>query len=222
MVSVAMIGATGAVGGQALLRLLDMPEVAQVTVLGRRPVKTEHAKLSQHVVDLEDAATYMGLLSGHQVAICALGVGQPSKVTRAEFQRVDHDIPLTFANACRKARVGRFVLLASVGADAKSRSFYLRGKGQLEDGLRALKFNGLSLFHPSMILTPENRYGWSQGLMLAVWPKLHPIMVSGLRRFRGIAVEVLGRAIAQSALATAQGEEVLEWDAIRRRAKFEA
>ena len=220
MVSVVMIGATGAVGGQALQRLLDMPEVAQVTVLGRRPVALSHPKLSQHVVDLDDVGSYAGLLAGHQVAICTLGVGQPTKVSRDEFQRVDHDIPLAFATACRKARVGRFVLLASVGSDATSRSYYLRGKGQLEDGLRALKFNGLSLFHPSMILTPENRYGWSQGLMLAVWPKLHPIMVGSLRRFRGIAVEVLGRAIAQSAIATGQGEEVLEWEAIRRRAKF--
>lgn len=218
MVSVVMIGASGAVGGHALNRLLDMPEISKVTILVRRKVEVESRKLFQHVVDLESPSSYSALIAGHQIAICTLGVGQPSKVTREEFQKIDHDVPLAFATACRKARVGRFVLLASVGADAKSRSYYLRGKGALEDGLRALNFHGLSLIHPSMILTPENRYGWSQGLMLAVWPKLNPLLSGRLRKFRGVTVEVLGRAVAQSTTVASEGEEMLEWDSIRRRA----
>jgi len=53
---------------------------------------------------------------------------------------------------------------------SSSSSFYLKTKGELEDGLKALRFERLSLFHPSMIMTPTNRYGLSQGITLAIMP----------------------------------------------------
>jgi len=63
-------------------------------------------------------------------------------------------------------------LLSSVGISPKSKSFFLRTKGELVEALKALNFERLSIFMPSMILTPTNRYGFSQALTLAVWPKL--------------------------------------------------
>jgi N-acetyl-gamma-glutamylphosphate reductase len=80
-ISVVMMGASGAVGGEAVKALAAMPEVERITLLGRRAiaaVPSAHAHVEQHVVDLQDAATYRGHLAGHHVALCALGVGQPS------------------------------------------------------------------------------------------------------------------------------------------------
>ncbi|WP_373236840.1 hypothetical protein [Cohaesibacter celericrescens] len=64
-----------------------------------------------------------------------------------------------------------------------------------------------------MILTPNNRYGLSQGLTLALWPLLTPLLIGPLRKLRGIKVERLGRAIANNLVKTGRGVEVLEWDA---------
>lgn len=61
---------------------------------------------------------------------------------------------LAFLQACKQAGVEHFELLGSVGANAKPSNFYLRTKGELEEGLKALGFARLSLFRPSMILTP--------------------------------------------------------------------
>ena len=111
-----------------------------------------------------------------------------------------------------RSGVEHFELLSSVGVSSGSRSFYLRTKGELEDGLEALGFDRLSLFHPSMILTPTNRYGASQAVALAIWPLLRPVLLGGLRRFRGVPVETLGRAIAENVVTRGAGTEVLEWD----------
>lgn len=218
MVAVVMMGASGAVGGAALRRLVAMPEVARVTLLNRRAMALDAgaAKLVQHVVEVGDPESYRAHLAGHDAAICTLGVGEPSKMARAEFTRVDHDMPLAFGRACREAGVRRFALLSAVGSSARSRVFYLRSKGQLEDGLRALAFDRLSLFHPSMILTPSNRYGASQAVVLAVWPWLNPLLAGPLRRYRGVPVEVLGAAMAVEAVRGGSGEAVLEWDDFRR------
>ena len=90
----------------------------------------------------------------------------------AEFVRVDKDAVIGFARACEEAGVAQLELLSAVGAYARSRSLYLRTKGELCDAVVALGFQRLSLFPPSMILTPTKRYGVVQGIALALWPKL--------------------------------------------------
>lgn len=212
---VVLIGATGAVGGAAALALLKNPGLTALTLLGRREADLAHPKLTQHVVDLYAPQSYSALLTGHQAAICCVGVGEPSKMADADFVRIDKELPLAFAQACKAAGVPHFQLLSSVGVSLESRSFYLRTKGELEEGLRGLGFERLSLFHPSMILTPENRYGIAQGLTLAIWPKLTPLLAGGARKYRGVQLAQLGAAIAANVFAPATGEEVLEWDAFQ-------
>ena len=87
----------------------------------------------------------------------------------------------------------------------------MRTKGELCDALVALRFERLSLFQPSMILTPTNRYGIVQGLMLALWPSLDPMLRGSWRKYRGVAVETLGAAMAANLLTGASGVEWLTW-----------
>jgi len=77
--------------------------------------------------------------------------------------------------------------------------------------LKALDFERLSIFMPSMILTPKNRYGFSQALNLAVWPKLNPLLLGRLKKFRGIPVKRLGKAMANNIRNNNTGFEKLTW-----------
>ena len=209
-----MLGATGAVGNQTALALAAHPSVSQLTLLGRRPTaNVTGAVVAQRTVDIFDATSYDGVLTGHDAAICTLGVGQPSQMSKDEFIKIDRDAVITFATACKHTGVRHFTLLSSVGVDATSSSLYLRTKGELEQALIALRFERLSLFHPSMILTPTNRYGFSQAVTLAVFPWLQPVLLGPLRKFRGINVDTLGKAIALNVFTSGSGVETLEWDA---------
>ena len=208
-----MLGASGAVGRATWLALSRQPEDKQITLLLRRPLADMVSPATrQHVVDVFDPASYLPLLAGHQAAICTFGVGESSKVSHDELVRVDKTAVIAFATACKQAGVQHFELLSAVAANARSASFYLRVKGELNDALKGLGFDRLSLFQPSMILTPTNRYGLSQGLTLAVWPKLQPILAGPLRKYRGIAVDQLGAAMANNLRVPGRGVEALEWD----------
>ena len=211
--SVVMLGASGAVGGIVARRLATVPWVRRLTLLNRRPLEgISGAPVAQHVVDVTNPDAYSGLLPGHDCAVCCLGVGQPSKMSREEFRRVDHDAVLGFAKACAAAGVRHFELLGSVGAQSGSRSYYLKTKGELQDAIVALGFDRVSFFQPSMILTPTNRYGFSQALVLALWPILTPLLAGTFRKYRGIRVEALGRAIADNLATNGHGVEILQWD----------
>lgn len=149
--AVATVGGTGAVGGQAARVLAGMRGVERLTLLGRRAVGgVGGSAVSQAVVDVLQPASYQHLLGGHRQAICTLGVGQPSKVGKAELVAVDKD--------------GHWVRDRLQGGGGSA----LRAPG----GAGGLNFERLSIFQPSVILPPTNRYDIWQGMLLAVWPTI--------------------------------------------------
>ena len=203
---IVMIGATGAVGGEVVKTLTGLPELSKLTLLGRRPVEDlDNKAVEQRKINIFEPSSYQDFVHEHDIAICTLGVGEPSKVSKEDFVKIDKTAVLDFARECKSAGVKHFELLGSVGSNPNSPSFYLRTKGELQEGLKALEFERLSIFQPSMILTPTNRYGISQAITLAVWPMLKPILIGPLEKFRGIPVEKLGRAIAQEYDNTGHG-----------------
>jgi uncharacterized protein YbjT (DUF2867 family) len=213
-----MLGASGAVGGFAAHALCGTPEIKQLTLLNRRVLAAfgNNPKVVQPSVDVLNPQSYAHFLSGHDAAVCCLGVGQPSKASKEEFIKIDKTAVLDFATACKTAGIAHFQLLSAVGANARSSSFYLRSKGELQDAIIALGFERTSFFQPSMILTATNRYGFMQGLMLAIWPVLSTVLVGVFSKYRGIQVETLGRAIAKNAITPGQGAEYLQWNGINK------
>lgn len=211
--AVAFLGATGAVGSEALRTLLSIPQVRKISTFGRSKIPSiSDTRVSQHRIDISAPEEYAGLINNHDIAICTLGVGQPSKVSKDDFVKIDKTAVLNFAKICKEAGVKHFELLASVGISSKSRSFYLRIKGELVDELRALNFERLSIFMPSMIITPNNRYGFSQATLLFIWPLINPLLLGTLKKYRGVKVEILGEAMANNIMIERKGYEELLWE----------
>ncbi|MDA3781113.1 MAG: NAD(P)H-binding protein [Bacteroidales bacterium] len=211
--SIVMLGASGAVGAETLDTLLQFENIEQLTLLGRKTIPDiDFDYVQQYKISISDPTSYHNYLEGHTTAICTLGVGEPSKMSKEEFVKIDKIAVLDFAKACKEAGVKHFELLASVGINPKSISFYLRIKGELVEELKALNFERLSIFQPSMILTPTNRYGISQAITLKVWPLLKCLLIGSLKKYRGIPVNALGQAMAKNIFNKNKGYEILQWE----------
>jgi len=215
--SIVMMGATGAVGQEVVKSLVNSTDIEKITLLGRKIIPSLPSSLvAQHIIDVSIPTTYQEYVANHRVAICTLGVGEPSKTGKENFIKIDKVAVIDFAKACKQAGIEHFELLASVGISATSASFYLRTKGELVNELKTLNFERLSIFKPSMILTPSNRYGLSQAITLRVWPWLKPILLGSFRKYRGIKVADLGSAIALNISEDNRGYEELVWDDFER------
>jgi uncharacterized protein YbjT (DUF2867 family) len=215
--SAVVAGATGAVGGNVTAALLASGRFVKITSIGRRLVENipSTPRFSQHIVNMGDPSSYETLLAGYSCAFCTLGVGQASKVSREELYRVDVQTAIDFASACRRQGVRHFTLLTAVGANSRSRFYYARVKGEVEDKLIALGFARTSIFRPSMLLTPVNRYDLTQAIMLKIFPVIDHLLLGSLRKFRSIRVEELGQAMVKNAerpVSNTSGIEFFEWD----------
>ena len=211
--SVVMLGATGAVGGYVIQELKKHSKVNRMTLLGRNiSPNIKDGYIQQEMIDIFDTDSYKVFLHGHQIAICTLGVGEASKIRKEDFIRIDKLAVIDFAKECKKAGIRHFELLGAVGSNANSSSLYFRTKGELVSELESLKFERLSIFQPSLIQTPTNRYGFSQAVALFVFPYLKPILLGRLRKYRGVPVEQLGKAFAINIFNNNEGFEILHWD----------
>ncbi|MEZ7500286.1 NAD(P)H-binding protein [Flavobacterium sp. Arc3] len=216
-ISVVMLGASGAVGTQVVKRFLKSKQPKNLILLGRRSIDTIQADfVQQHEINIFDPNSYAPFVKNTSVAICTLGVGEPSKMSKEEFLKIDKQAVLDFAQICKKNGVRHFELLSSVGISATSSNFFLRSKGELVAELEKLQFARLSIFQPSMILTPTNRYGISQAIVLKVWPKLNLFLHGNWLKYRGIAVEKLGVAIAENIFSNGSGLEILQYEDFNR------
>ena len=212
--SAVVLGGTGAVGSAVVRALLAGDVWRRVTVLVRRAdalSEIKDSRLERRVVDVLDPRQYEEFLPGHGVAFCTLGIGEPSQVAREEFKRVDLDGAAAFAAAGRRQGVTHFLLLTAVLANAKSSIYYTRLKGEVEERVREEEFPRASFFRPSMLVTPTNRYGFTQGVLLVLFPFIDLLLVGPLSRFRSIKVSDLGKAMVRHAERPGAGVEVLEW-----------
>lgn len=193
-----IIGATGAVGSALVAELLAAPQWSSVTALVRRKSDKltqlpNQEKLRQIEISMEtlERDTLAAANSG-QIAFCTMGIGQPSKVSRADFWKVDVDYVGAFAKACKAAGIAHISLLSSTEANPASRSYYMKVKGSSEEAVKAQNFTRMSFFRPSLLATDEIRYGFSDRLMQFGVPLISWAFPS---RFHEIHVKDLARAM---------------------------
>lgn len=152
---VALAGATGLVGRAVLEGLLADASVAAVHALGRREPDITHPKLTPHVVDFKALPPLPPL----DEVYLALGTTIKVAGSQEAFRAVDFDANLAVARAALDAGARRAGLVSSMGADAKSRIFYNRVKGETEDALSQLPFEGLVIARPSLLVGDREALG---------------------------------------------------------------
>ena len=154
-------------------------------------------------------------------AYCCLGTTIRQAGSRENFRAVDHAAVLAFAWAARRHSGQRFFVVSAMGADAQSRVFYSRVKGETEEALIVLGFQTLGIFRPSLLLGERSQSRLGERLGGALLWLADPLMVGPLRKYRSIRAEVVARAMLRCSFGVgAQGVLVYPSDEIQDLGEF--
>ncbi|GAP38540.1 NAD(P)H-binding protein [Piscinibacter sakaiensis] len=213
MTRLLILGATGQVGRHLLRLALADAAVTAVAAPTRRPLPA-HPRLLNPTVDYRalpsDAPWWAA-----DAAVCALGTTLRQAGSREAFREVDHDHVLAAARLARAAGTPAFLLTSSMGADPRSRSFYLRVKGETEADLRALGFASLTIVRPGLMDPGTERHDSrpAESLALRVMRIADPLLP---RRWRTVRTEQVAAVLLAQALARPAGERVIESEGLGR------
>jgi len=208
-----VLGASGLVGGFCLRALVDDADYTRVLTFGRRQLPAlTRAKVAQRIVDLESltAEDFRGV----QDVFCALGTTIRKAGSQEAFRKVDLELPLRAAQEAAKAGVEQFVVVSSVGADAASKNFYLRTKGELETELGKLAFRAVHILRPSLLIGKRPEFRFAERLAITIAPALDILTLGKLRKYHSIRAEAVGRAMVDAAKHSSSGTRAYEYDAI--------
>lgn len=168
-----VVGGSGFVGRHLVAALAARG--ARVTVPTRRRERAKHLILLPTVevieADVSDPHVLAGLAAGCDAVVNLAGILHGGRAARGEqgpnrygpeFAQAHVELAQAVINACRKAGAGhnrpRLLHMSALGADPAAPSEYLRSKGIGEQAVLAADDLEATVFRPSVIFGPEDRF----------------------------------------------------------------
>lgn len=206
-----VIGATGLVGRELVKILLEAPEYDAVNVWVRKSTDISHAKLSESIIDFDSLESYE--VEGEVDHVyCCIGTTIKKAKTKEAFKKVDLEYPLALGRWAKKNDVSQFLVISSIGADPKSKVFYSRTKGQMEEGLRSLGLNGLKIFRPSLLLGDRDEFRLGEHVA-TVMSKWLPFMFWGpMNKYKPVQGTDVASAMYREAVRGSQETRIIGFE----------
>lgn len=198
-----LLGATGLIGHHCLDYLLAEPAVSQVIAPTRRTLPNKDTKLLNVLVDFDRLDEHPELFDVDMI-FCCLGTTMKQAGSREKFRKVDYQYCCDAAELGRAHRARAFFLVSAIGANAKSPVFYSRTKGELEQKLRSLQYDYLSIYRPSMLLGQRDEFRLGESLYAHITPVVDLFMRGPLKPYHAIQGKTVARAMVNEALGLAE------------------
>lgn len=165
-----LIGASGLIGSHILNQLIDDHKVSKITLLLRRAMNMDSPKIQQHIINFDEPESWCHFFENVDVVFCSIGTTRSKTPNLDDYRKIDFDIPVNAINCAEKYAVSKFMLVSSVGADANSRNFYLKIKGEVENALKHSKVPIQGVFQPSLLLGNRQEKRFGEGLARTIMP----------------------------------------------------
>jgi len=209
-----ILGASGAIGRELVDELIKSKNWSQITVVVRRKLEEwdklndeEKSKLQiilkEDLDCLQDPSQWN--LTGYNSVFCCLGT--QLKVGKELFVKVDKTYPIYGGQLAAHFKVPHYSLVSSGMANPNSWYFYLKIKGEAEEGLKALKLPHLSIFQAGLLLNRRNDARIGEKLLSFV-PFLPKIEAKDVAKALRIEAELQAKTPKTENIVTYVGDEL--------------
>ena len=166
-----IIGASGLVGHELLVQLLDHPEFEKVRIFVRRSTGIVHPRLEEQIIDFDQTESWKHLVKG-DVLFSTLGTTikngkKPKKISIGSILPTSTNSP----KPLQKMELILIFWFRRWEPIHNHQCFYSRMKGELEDVVAKLPFKKLFIIRPSILDgKPSGEKGRREG-----WPDIKPV-----------------------------------------------
>lgn len=149
------------------------------------------------MVDFENLEQWKNKITGDEL-YSAMGTTIKKAGSKEAQYKIDFTYQYNLAKAASENGVETYLLISSAGANANSRNFYLRMKGELDAKVSELSFKHVSIFRPSILAGQrmERRMGEEIGIPVI---KFMAKLIPPLRKYRPIEAAKVAEAMIKTA-----------------------
>ncbi|NCP14962.1 MAG: NAD(P)H-binding protein [Sphingomonadales bacterium] len=219
-VRVALVGATGLVG-RRVIEVASLGDDVRIVGIARREASLPQGARMEMFVSEPDKWGDVFDAVRPRALICALGTTwKKAGRDEAAFRAVDHDLVIATAEAAKRAGVPNMVLVSAAGADARSKTLYMRVKGETENALSRIGFKRLDILHPGLLRGErEGDLRFAERAAILAAPLVDPLLSGSWARYRSIDAGLVAEAALGFALRRAGGRFTHDSESMRRAAR---
>ena len=215
-----IIGSSGMTGSYLLNILSQDKSIETIRLIVRHPVPKRANNVEVELVNFEDAQAFKNAVAGSDVVFCAIGTTQKNvKGDKDLYRKIDYDIPVNAAQYCKETGCEKFIIVSAVGANSKSKNFYLRLKGEMEDAVKANGVQSIHIMQPSMLLGHRNEKRTGEAFFQGLLKGLAFLLIGGLKKYTGIPAKQLALAMVAAAKENRTGIFTHQYNEIIQLAK---
>ena len=209
-----VIGSSGLIGSHLLNLLLESSHYDKVVTFVKRDTGIKHPKLTQHIIDFDKPETYKELVVGDDL-FCTIGTTIKKAGSQNAFRKVDFEYPSKFAAFALLNIVKHYLIISSLGADAKSGNFYLKTKGEIQDFLKDCNFESVSVLQPSLLLGNRTEFRLGEKVGAFFMKTLSFLFFGNLKKYKPIEGKTVAKALLRIAKQNNMGFKIYESDVIQ-------
>ena len=207
-----LFGSSGLIGGHLFNKLIESNDYTKIKLFVRSVSEINNPKVEIIKTDFNNLNNYKEEIKGDDCFFC-IGTTKKNSPDKAEYKRIEHDMPIEIAKIAKSNSVNSFIYVSSGFADAKNSGDYLRFKGEVEEELKKLNFSTLGIMRPSFLLgnRKEKRIGEKIGIFL--FKLLSPLFLGPLKKMKPIHSETVANVMIKVANENVQ-QSIFESDEI--------
>ncbi len=193
-----VLGGTGLTGSLLIKRLLADNSYTCIKLFSRKASGINSEKIEEHLGDLLQLEQFKDDFIADEV-YCCVGTTSAKTKDRAVYKAIDYGIPVAAATLARENTIGTFLVISSMGANPRSRVFYSRTKGEMEQAVLDEKLPHTYILRPSLILGKRTENRLSENLGAVVLKATNALLVGKMKKYRAIEADCIAAAMIQLA-----------------------
>jgi uncharacterized protein YbjT (DUF2867 family) len=189
-----VLGGTGLTGGLLLKRLIADESYSTIKLFSRRSAGISSPKIREFTGDVLQLEQFKDDFTA-DVVFCCVGTTSAKTGDRTVYRAIDFGIPAKAAMLARENDIPAFLVMSSMGANAASRIFYSRTKGEMEQAVLDQKIPKTYILRPSLILGKRGEGRIGESMAAFVMKRSNALLVGRLKKYRAIEADCIAAAM---------------------------
>ena len=202
--NIIFFGGSGLIGN-SVLNILDKKE-SKIYSFSRQNLDNKFKNVKDVIFNFDTLEASIELNKWDHIYIC---LGRRLKVwellyikkkDRENHFKIEHDYIIQILKKAKKLGARDVSIISAIGANKKSSNFYLKTKGLLEESIKLLEYDNVSILRPGHILTINN----SSSKDFLIWiidifsRLLNFFLIGPMRKYRAIEINKLSNFMVEN------------------------
>ncbi|MCB4797697.1 NAD(P)H-binding protein [Neotamlana laminarinivorans] len=203
-----ILGATGLTGGLLLNLLIQDENYKSIKLFSRSRIDNLPNKVTQFIGDLLQLEQFKDEFKADEV-FCCIGTTKSKTPDKTLYKKIDYGIPVSAAKLAKTNGIDTFLVISALGANANSRIFYNKTKGEMERDVLKQNISKTYILQPSLIGGNRDEKRTLEAIGLAIFKVIQPLFFGKLKQYKITDPKRMAQAMVNLANSKSYNEIII-------------